>query len=88
MDYLNNNLKSAINMLQFHIDRSSNNILLIFDNVEQQMRYIRSLKEVVINEIGITINQLYMPNILDGKRYKQYYFISDDDILDKNSGDS
>lgn len=80
MMILDNNLKIAINMLQYHLDENSNVTLLIFENKEQQMKYIKSLKTVVINEKGVTINELYNPHILDGLRYKRYEFIIDKEV--------
>lgn len=78
MNYLDDNLKLAINKLQFYIDKNSETILLIFDNPKEQMRYIKSLKTVVTNERGITMQDLYNPNTLVGLRYRAYYFMPND----------
>ena len=80
MSYLNDNLKRTINMLQFHIDRESDYILLIFDTEQDRMKYIKSLKTVVVKEKHITMGKLYEPNTLDGLRYRAFYFVTDENV--------
>ena len=53
----------------------SDNILLIFDNKAELLKYKRSKKYMCPNEILKTIDELCEINTLTGIRYKQYYFV-------------
>lgn len=79
---MNDDLKMTINRLQNRIVNSfeSDNILLIFDNQEQLEKYKRNKKYICPNELFTTINELCFTNFLDGKKYKQYWFMLDKDI--------
>lgn len=74
---INNATKTMINKLQYHIVPcyESDNILLIFDNKAELLKYKRSKKYMCPNEILKTIDELCEINTLTGIRYKQYYFV-------------
>ena len=74
---INNATKTMINKLQYRIVScyESDNILLIFDNKAELLKYKRSKKYMCPNEILKTVDELYEINALDGIRYKQYYFV-------------
>lgn len=76
-------LKIAIDKLQNHIVQSyeSDNVLLIFDNQAELLKYKRAHKYMCPNQILITIEGLcYKQNVLDGLRYKRYHFIRNEEI--------
>ena len=74
---INNAIKAMINKLQCHIVPSyeSDNILLIFDNQAELLKYKRSKKYMCPNEILKTIDELCEINTVTGIRYKRYYFV-------------
>ena len=74
---INNATKTMINRLQYRIVPcyESDNILLIFDNKAELLKYKRSKKYMCPNEILKTVDELYEINALDGIRYKRYYFV-------------
>lgn len=69
--------KTIINKLQYHIVpcTESDNILLIFDNKAELLKYKRTKKYICPNEILKTQNELLETNALVGIRYKRYYFV-------------
>lgn len=69
--------KTIINELQYHIVpcTESDNILLIFDNKAELLKYKRTKKYICPNEILKTQNELLETNTLVGIRYKRYYFV-------------
>lgn len=81
---MTDNLKNAINELQYRIDKCSDTMLLIFDNVIAMDVYIRRHKEKIDNLelpldffdriILMTIEELSRPNGLSGRRFGQYHF--------------
>ncbi len=74
---IDNATKTMMNKLQHHIVPcyESDNILLIFDNKAELLKYKRSKKYMCPNEILKTIDELRETNTLDAIRYKQYYFV-------------
>lgn len=74
---INNATKTMINKLQYHIVPcyESDNILLIFDNQAELLKYKRSKKYMCPNEILKTIDELCIPGVLTGIRYKRYHFV-------------
>ncbi len=75
---MNDNLKNIINLLQIRIVPSyeSDNILLIFDNYAELLKYKRKHKYMCPNEILMSIENLEQkPTELDGMRYKRYHFM-------------
>ena len=72
---MNNCLKEALNMMQYHIDRNSPNILLIFDNDYLKRNYMETIKEKNTNEICISTNDLCYTNTLSGLKFKAFYFM-------------
>ena len=72
-------LKISINIMQDYIVRDSENILLIFDNIEQLERYKRNINFEHSNEILITINDLLCKGLV-GIRFRRYWFMTDRDI--------
>lgn len=70
-------IKTIINELQYHIVpcTESDNILLIFDNKAELLKYKRTKKYICPNEILKTQNELLETNALVGIRYKRYYFV-------------
>lgn len=74
---IDNATKTMINKLQCHLVPcyESDNILLIFYNKAELLKYKRSKKYICPNEILKTIDELNETNKLDGIRYKQYYFM-------------
>lgn len=80
---INNELKTAINKLQLPLvsETESDNILLIFDNQAELLKYKRKHKYMCPNELLITLDDLcYKSHTLDGLRYKQYYFMTDEEV--------
>lgn len=79
---MNDDVKTAINMLQNHIVPCtiSDNILLIFDNMNKLSRYKNNHKHICPNELLTTIDEITNSNFLTGKRYKSYWFMRDEDI--------
>lgn len=79
---MNDDVKTAINMLQNHIVPCtiSDNILLIFDNMNKLSRYKNNHKHICPNELLTTIDKITNSNFLTGKRYKSYWFMRDEDI--------
>lgn len=78
---IDDNLKMAINKLQYSIDKNSDVTLLIFDNMDLLNRYLKTLnKTIITNERSITINELIYSNKLDGLRFRNYWFVKDGDI--------
>lgn len=76
-------LKNAVNLLQTRlVDASkSNNILLIFDNDCQREKYKKVKKNMISDEILITLNELcYYSIALVGQRYKSFYFMKYEEI--------
>lgn len=69
--------KTIINKLQYHIVpcTESDNILLIFDNKAELLKYKRNKKYMCPNEILKTMDELFKTNALVGIRYKRYYFV-------------
>lgn len=78
---LDNATKYVINKLQNYIVPcyESDNILIIFDNKEELLKYKKNKKYICPNEILKTMNELYETKSLVGSRYKQYYFYIGDD---------
>lgn len=82
--FMTDNLKNAINELQYRIDKQSDTMLLIFDNVIAMDVYIRRHKEKIDNlelpldffdrVILMTIEELSRINSLSGRRFGQYHF--------------
>ncbi len=71
-------LKIAMNKLQLRIvsELKSDNVLLIFDNQAELLKYKRAHKYMCPNEILITIEDLcYKRTILNDLRYKRYCFV-------------
>lgn len=87
-------LKIGINMLQYHIDRSSDNVLLIFDNgmsVDRYKKYVTKLisKNMIPEDywdktICVTIEDLYRPHGLTGRKFRSYRFILEEEIRYEN----
>ena len=87
---MNVNLKSLVNRLQFHIDRDGdyNEILLIFDTnriLDQYKKSIRKLidkdilpKNYLDDKVLASISDLTDTNFLTGRRFTQYYFMTDE----------
>lgn len=73
---INNELKASINKLQLHLvsETESDNVLIIFDNETELLKYRRAHKYMCPDQILITIEELYLTNRLDGLRYKRYIF--------------
>lgn len=76
---MNNILKQAINMLQNHLAKSyeSDNVLLIFDNQAELLKYSRQHKYKTPDQILITIEELCYSYKLDGLRFKRYVFVGE-----------
>lgn len=74
---LDEKTKLIINELQCYIVQcyESDNVLLIFDNQAELLKYKRSKKYMCPNEILKTMDELCIPGVLTGIRYKQYYFM-------------
>ena len=79
---MNDDVKMAINMLQNHIVPCtiSDNILLIYDNMNKLIRYKKNHKHICPNELLTTTDEITYSNFLTGKRYKSYRFMRDEDI--------
>ena len=82
---INDNFKLAINQLQHRLVESfeSDNVLFIFDNEEQKQKYKKYLKQnklCEIDKILITLNDLVYTNTLAGRRYKGYWFMTEQDM--------
>lgn len=80
---MNDNLKIALDNIQTRIVLStiSDNILLIFDNQAELLKYRRKKKYMCPNEILITIDSLCNDkNILVDMRYKRFHFMRDEEI--------
>ena len=76
-------LKIKINELQFHIDRDSNMQLIIFDNPNLLDNYIKlGDKKAQLNKKLITLNELCYSNALDGLKFRNYWFITEQEIND------
>ena len=71
---MNNDLKEGINNMQYHIDRSSSKILLIFDSDYLRKDYIKKMDKI-IDKICITTHELCYTNKLSGLRFKAFYFM-------------
>ena len=69
--------KTIINKLQCHIVPcyESDNVLLIFDNKAELLKYKRNKKYICPDEILKTMDELFETNALDGLRYKRYCFV-------------
>lgn len=65
------------NILDTHIvsELISDNVLLIFNNYAELLKYRRKNKYMTPDQIFITIDDLYNSNKLDGLRYKRYVFM-------------
>lgn len=72
---MNRDLKEAINSMQFHIDKSSSKVLLIFDNEYLKKSYLRNNDKSSNDEICITTTDLCYKNTLSGLRFKAFYFM-------------
>lgn len=73
---MNNDLKEGINNMQYHIDRLSSKILLIFDSDYLRRDHIKKMDKVeIIDEICITTYELCYTNKLSGLRFKAFYFM-------------
>lgn len=82
---INDSLKAAINELQYRIDRTSDVVLLIFDNEWRKDMYIKQCKEKIDrlelpinwldNLIFVTMEDLIKPNGLSGRRFAHYNFM-------------
>lgn len=80
--YIENNLKSIINILQYHLAKDSDNILLIFDTKDQLEIYRKINKRKHLEkEILKTIGELLYGNSLTGIRFRTYHFINDEDLF-------
>ncbi len=76
-------LKIAIDKLQLGVVSSyeSDNVLLIFDNEAELLKYKRKHKYMCPDQILISIQDLcYKPTVLVGLRYKRYHFIRDGEV--------
>lgn len=84
---LDNRMRNALNILCYHIDKDSDNVLLIFRN-KQMIREHKSkmmtdaeeagvdLRHIFDNQIYITEEELfYDPNILTGRRFGRFIFV-------------
>lgn len=69
--------KTIINKLQYRIVScyESDNILLIFDNKAELLKYKKNKKYMCPNEILKTMDELFKINALDGIKYKHYCFM-------------
>ena len=74
---LDEKTKLMINELQCYIVPcyESDNVLLIFDNQAELLKYKRSKKYMCPNEILKTMDELFIPGALTGIRYKRYHFV-------------
>lgn len=76
---ISDNVKIAIDVLQTHIVQcyESDNVLLIFDNQAELLRYKRKKRYMCPNEILITLQDLLDSNKIDGLRFKRFTFVRD-----------
>lgn len=84
--YLENELKKFLNIMQDYLTNDSEKILLIFDKRYQLEGYRKGKKEEKLeNEILITYGELLYngSNCLTGRRFRRYWFMTDEDLLDK-----
>ena len=84
--YLENELKNFLNIMQDYLTNDSEKILLIFDKRYQLERYRKRKKEEKLeNEILITYGELLYKGskCLTGRRFRRYWFMTDEDLLDK-----
>lgn len=81
-----NNLKRDIDYLQTRIVPcyESDNILLIFDNQAELLKYKRKHNYMTPNKILIAIDNLHNIN---GLKYKQFHFMTDDEMGEINVKD-
>lgn len=79
---MNDNLKKAIDRLQLGIVPcyESDNVLCIFDNEAELLKYRRKNKYMCPNQLLITIEELYLTTRLDGMRYKRFHFMRNEEI--------
>lgn len=74
-----NNLKRDIDYLQTRIVPcyESDNVLLIFDNQAELLKYKRKHQYMTPNQLLITIDNLHNTA---GLRYKRFHFMTDDEV--------
>ena len=83
---MNDKLKQAINELQFHIDKDWEEVLLIFDTQHDLEQYKKMrmedmkrgfIPETYFDKIElISLEDLLNNNSLTGRRFCQYFFMS------------
>lgn len=81
---MNDNLKVALNYLQYSMTDTSDNALLIFDTNRLADEYRSMLVkrgDDITNKMFISLNDLIYSNTLIGRRFSHYYFIIDSDIM-------
>lgn len=74
---MNENLKQMLNKLQNYIvsELESDNVLLIFDNEAELLKYKRKHEYMCPNKLLTTIDNLLYSHFLDGLRFKRYCFV-------------
>ena len=84
---MNESLKLALNKLQLRLESETktDNVLLIFDNIQIKDNYIKLCQKknyCLIDIIPITLEELERSNKLVGTRFKRYHFVTDNEIYD------
>ena len=94
---INNEMKRALNVLQYHVDRDydeARDILLIFDNQRLIDLYKQEVgrlidkglmgRDYLEDIVIITMYDLLYKTTLTGRRFNQYHFMIDEEIRYEN----